>query len=91
MTNHEILFTVPIGRAGRVVCSTPVEKVYVLEFTSPPDNRLMTVSVITHAATYEAYCAVISTMRASVMIFTGLARLLANIVSSCISYVTDRV
>jgi enoyl-CoA hydratase/carnithine racemase len=40
------LFTVPILTAdkssGTVVCTTPSPGVYVLTFTSPPDNRLLT-------------------------------------------------
>ncbi|CZT45922.1 related to enoyl-CoA hydratase/isomerase [Rhynchosporium secalis] len=40
------LFTVPIlvsnKHSGAVVCTTPAPGVYVLTFTSPPDNRLVT-------------------------------------------------
>lgn len=43
MAKSQTLFTLPIGDAGQVVCFSPVERVYVLEFTSPPDNRLTTV------------------------------------------------
>ena len=39
-----VLFRVPIdGDAGQVVVTQPAEKVYLLTFGSPPDNRLVTV------------------------------------------------
>ena len=39
---HEPLFELPIGAQGRLICFEPAAKVYVLEFTSPSDNRLTT-------------------------------------------------
>jgi enoyl-CoA hydratase/carnithine racemase len=36
------LFTVPIDPEGSITCTTPQEKVYLLTFVSPPDNRLRT-------------------------------------------------
>jgi enoyl-CoA hydratase/carnithine racemase len=36
------LFTVPIGASGSIVCTEPAPAVYLLTFTSPPDNRLTT-------------------------------------------------
>ncbi|KAJ9631059.1 hypothetical protein H2203_001588 [Taxawa tesnikishii (nom. ined.)] len=44
----ETLFEVPIGAEGKVVCLRPADKVYVLQFTSPPDNRLVTVTTLPH-------------------------------------------
>ncbi|KAF2151077.1 ClpP/crotonase [Myriangium duriaei CBS 260.36] len=38
----EALFEVPITSGGKVLCTRPAPKVYVLEFTSQPDNRLKT-------------------------------------------------
>ncbi|GAM82188.1 hypothetical protein ANO11243_001670 [Dothideomycetidae sp. 11243] len=38
----DVLFQIPIASGGVVKCSTPAAKVYLLEFTSPPDNRLKT-------------------------------------------------
>lgn len=46
----QALFTVPIlanpsskdGHAGTVICTTSAPGVYLLTFTSPPDNRLLT-------------------------------------------------
>jgi enoyl-CoA hydratase/carnithine racemase len=42
-------FTVPVlrnpsseERVGAIVCTSPAPKVYLLTFTSPPDNRLVT-------------------------------------------------
>ena len=40
------LFEVPIGNSGKVAVTEPAAKVYLLTFTSPPDNRLTTVSLI---------------------------------------------
>lgn len=40
------LFELPIKSDGSLVCTQPKEKVYVLTFTSPPDNRLVTVGQI---------------------------------------------
>jgi enoyl-CoA hydratase/carnithine racemase len=40
MTTH---FTVPISTGGQFVCTTPdnnIREVYILTFSSPPDNRL---------------------------------------------------
>ncbi|KAI9832768.1 MAG: hypothetical protein M1819_003988 [Sarea resinae] len=34
------LFTVPISTGGRITCTTPVPRVYLLTFNSQPDNRL---------------------------------------------------
>lgn len=34
------LFQVPIGDSGKVVVTEPTSKVYLLTFSSPPDNRL---------------------------------------------------
>jgi len=48
MAKQETLFTLPIGEKGRVVCLKPRERVYVLEFASPPDNRLDTVGNPVH-------------------------------------------
>lgn len=38
------LFTlqIPNSSGGTVVCTSPSDKVYLLTFTSPPDNRLLT-------------------------------------------------
>ena len=36
------LFTIPIGPSGSIACTTPQERVYLLTFVSPPDNRLKT-------------------------------------------------
>jgi len=44
MTREE-LFTVPVETGGNVVCFRPADRVYVLEFESPPDNRLTTVRI----------------------------------------------
>lgn len=33
-------FTVPIDSKGSIVCTQPSQKVYLLTFQSPPDNRL---------------------------------------------------
>jgi hypothetical protein len=39
----KILFTVPIGgEAGSFECKTVADKVYLLSFSSPPDNRVLT-------------------------------------------------
>ena len=40
----QTLFTLPIPdtASGTVVCTSPSAGVYVLTFTSPPDNRLLT-------------------------------------------------
>lgn len=38
----EALFEVPIASGGRIKCTTPAKRVYLVEFTSPPDNRLKT-------------------------------------------------
>ncbi|QIW98710.1 hypothetical protein AMS68_004228 [Peltaster fructicola] len=37
-----VLFKLPIESNGSVVVTQPAEKVYLLTFTSPPDNRLVT-------------------------------------------------
>ena len=34
------LFTVPIEPEGSVICTQPSQKIYLLTFQSPPDNRL---------------------------------------------------
>ena len=36
------LFNIPIEPEGSITCTTPQEKVYLLTFVSPPDNRLKT-------------------------------------------------
>jgi len=38
------LFEVPIGDSGKVTVNEVNEKVYLVTFASPPDNRLTTVS-----------------------------------------------
>ncbi|KAK5116848.1 hypothetical protein LTR85_009108 [Meristemomyces frigidus] len=38
----QVLFELPIAESGRVVCTSPKDKVYLVTFTSPPDNRLVT-------------------------------------------------
>ncbi|KAK3067781.1 hypothetical protein LTR53_015142, partial [Teratosphaeriaceae sp. CCFEE 6253] len=35
-----VLFELPIGDNGNVVCTSPQDNVYLITFTSPPDNRL---------------------------------------------------
>jgi len=40
----EVLFELPIGKTGNLVCTTPKDNVYLITFTSPPDNRLVSVS-----------------------------------------------
>lgn len=40
----EDLFSVPLP-GGQIICRRPVDRVYLLEFTSPPDNRLTTVCI----------------------------------------------
>ena len=44
MSHGKPLFTVPIGTQGKgkVEVSSPSNKVYVVAFGSPPDNRLVT-------------------------------------------------
>ncbi|KAJ4345206.1 uncharacterized protein N0V89_011335 [Didymosphaeria variabile] len=42
MSRGKPLFTVPIGTKGKVEVTSPAEKVYVVAFGSPPDNRLVT-------------------------------------------------
>ena len=42
-SKRDVLFTLPIGSDGQIVCFRPADRVYVIEFTSPPDNRLTTV------------------------------------------------
>ncbi|KAF2437312.1 enoyl-CoA hydratase/isomerase [Karstenula rhodostoma CBS 690.94] len=42
MSRGKPLFTVPIGTKGEVEVTSPVDKVYVVAFGSPPDNRLVT-------------------------------------------------
>jgi len=39
----EVLFELPIGSTGNVVCTRPKDKVYLITFTSAPDNRLTSV------------------------------------------------
>ena len=34
------LLRVPIATGGEFSCSSPADKVYLVEFSSPPDNRL---------------------------------------------------
>lgn len=34
------LFTVPVSTGGSFVCSSAAKNVYLLSFTSPPDNRV---------------------------------------------------
>lgn len=35
-----VLFTLPIEPSGSITCTQPSSKVYLLTFSSPPDNRL---------------------------------------------------
>ncbi|EMC98065.1 hypothetical protein BAUCODRAFT_412048 [Baudoinia panamericana UAMH 10762] len=35
-----VLFELPIGESGNLVCTQPKERVYLVTFISPPDNRL---------------------------------------------------
>ncbi|KAK5118817.1 hypothetical protein LTR62_000026 [Meristemomyces frigidus] len=42
ITKGEKLFEVPIGDTGKVVVSQPADKVYLVTFSSAPDNRLTT-------------------------------------------------
>jgi hypothetical protein len=42
------LFEVPIGDSGKVTVNEVNEKVYLVTFASPPDNRLTTVSCHSH-------------------------------------------
>ncbi|KAL1588781.1 hypothetical protein WHR41_02557 [Cladosporium halotolerans] len=37
-----VLFELSIGQAGKIVVTEPAKKVYLLTFSSPPDNRLTT-------------------------------------------------
>jgi hypothetical protein len=39
------LFEVPIGDSGKVTVNEVNEKVYLVTFSSPPDNRLTTVGL----------------------------------------------
>lgn len=42
----KVLFELPIAATnGNVVCTEPAPQVYLITFTSPPDNRLLTVSI----------------------------------------------
>ncbi|KAK0247504.1 hypothetical protein LTS09_017382 [Friedmanniomyces endolithicus] len=36
----EVLFELPIGTKGQLICTRPKDKVYLITFSSPPDNRL---------------------------------------------------
>ena len=47
----EHLFELPIAETGRLVCTRPKDKVYLVTFTSPPDNRLVTVSIFLRLST----------------------------------------
>ncbi|KAH9845429.1 Copper homeostasis protein cutC [Teratosphaeria destructans] len=38
----DLLFKVPIDQTGNIVCTRPQDKIYLLTWTSPPDNRLRT-------------------------------------------------
>lgn len=38
-----VLFELPVGAQGKLVCTQPKDKVYLVTFTSPPDNRLISV------------------------------------------------
>ncbi|KAL1603495.1 hypothetical protein SLS60_005082 [Paraconiothyrium brasiliense] len=42
MSRGKPLFTIPIGTKGKVEVTSPAEKVYLVAFGSPPDNRLVT-------------------------------------------------
>ena len=44
-TRGEVLFELAIGKDGNVVCSEPAKQVYLITWTSRPDNRLATVCV----------------------------------------------
>ena len=39
----EVLFELPIGTKGQLICTRPKDKVYLITFSSPPDNRLTSV------------------------------------------------
>lgn len=39
----DLLFELAIGKEGNIVVTQPAPKVYLVTFTSPPDNRLVTV------------------------------------------------
>lgn len=41
---RDFLFELPIGSEGDVVCTMPKDKVYIITFRYPPDNRLRAVS-----------------------------------------------
>lgn len=45
----DMLFELPIGDKGNLVCTAPKDKVYLITFTSPPDNRLVTVGPDHHS------------------------------------------
>ncbi|KAK0958522.1 hypothetical protein LTS01_021829 [Friedmanniomyces endolithicus] len=36
----EVLFELPTGTKGQLICTRPKDKVYLITFSSPPDNRL---------------------------------------------------
>ena len=45
------LFVLPITPAGRITCTQPAPRVYLLTFESPPDNRmtfLLALDIIDH-------------------------------------------
>ena len=41
----DLLFELAIGDNGNIVVTQPADKVYLITFTSPPDNRLTTVRI----------------------------------------------
>ena len=41
----DVLFELPIAATGNVVVTSPQDKVYLIAFISPPDNRLVTVPI----------------------------------------------
>lgn len=42
--NSTRLFELPVASAnGKITCFNPADRVYIVEFNSPPDNRLTTV------------------------------------------------
>lgn len=40
MSTGKLLFQVPIATGGGFECTQPANRVYLLSFTSPPDNRI---------------------------------------------------
>lgn len=42
----DLLFELAVGKEGNIVVTQPAPNVYLVTFTSPPDNRLVTVCCI---------------------------------------------